>query len=86
MSQKLEAKHAPVRAADLSPEWLAERRAIVLRDGHAIRAGATAMTIEIQCINQPDRWLALGIDGRPLIFTDWVERDAVLEQLWREPK
>lgn len=82
MSQKLEPKNTPVSVGDLSPEWLAERRAIVLRNGHAVRASAGSLCIEIQCINQPDRWLYLGRDGLPLIFAAEADRDHVLDVLW----
>ena len=82
MSQSLQPKRLPETAAEISVEWIAERRAILQHEGHAIRACASSLTIEIQCINNPDRWLYLGRDGFPLVFATAADRDAILAQLW----
>jgi hypothetical protein len=71
--------HPPITAAEVPPEWIADVRAIALRDGHAVRAGAEA-TIEVQSINT-------GLFGRLMLpgsghhFTSEAERDGVLREI-----
>lgn len=61
--------------------WIAERRAILNREGCAVRAGA-GHTIEVQVINsRTGRFLEMTLpDGRSHFDND-AERDAVLAQL-----
>lgn len=68
-----------INAAELPPAWIAERRAIVVRDGHAIRAGQHN-TIEVQSINT-GAWIVLQLPDKATQFTTTADRDAVLSQL-----
>jgi len=72
-----------INAADLPPEWIAERRAIVVRDGHATRAGRGG-SIEVQSINT-GAWLVLQLPDKATQFTTAEDRDAVLRQLQGYP-
>ena len=84
MSQPYGHTPTPATAADCSADWIAERRAIVLRDGHAIRAGRGPW-IEVQSINRPDHWCTLTLPGNALVFATVTDRDTVLRQLWGYP-
>jgi hypothetical protein len=72
-------KGQPVAAADLAPEWIADRRAIAHRDGHALRAGLD-LTIEVQSINTGE-WHPLCLPTEGTRFVSSVDRDAVLAAL-----
>lgn len=68
-----------VTAADLSPDWISDRREIAQRDGHALRAGH-GNTIEVQSINTGE-WLTLQLPDNARDFATAADRDAVLRQL-----
>lgn len=73
----------PVAAGECSPEWIAERRAIIVRDGYALRAGS-ACAIEIKSLTT-NEWFRLTLPGGALAFTTEPGRDAVLALLQGEP-
>ncbi len=70
---------APIALAALPPEWLAERREIIARDGVAVRAGLGPW-IEVQSINT-GAWLKLALPGGAVEFMTFAERDAALAEL-----
>lgn len=70
----------PVRAADVPPEWIAERRGIILREGFATRGRAETRTIEVKSLTQ-DLWLKLTLPNGGYEFATAADRDAVLKQL-----
>jgi len=70
---------APIGLEALTPEWLAERRAIIAREGVAVRAGAGPW-IELQSINTGE-WLRLALPDRATVFASAAERDAALRAL-----
>lgn len=76
-------KGQPVAAAELAPEWIAERRAIAQRDGHALRAGLD-LTIEVQSINTGE-WHPLMLPSEGTRFVSSQDRDRVLAQLQGGP-
>lgn len=69
----------PITLDQITPEWVAERRAIIERDGHATRAGKGAR-IEIKSLTT-NQWYWLVLPGGASAFTTETARDAVLEQL-----
>ncbi|MBL9187892.1 MAG: hypothetical protein JNK23_10460 [Opitutaceae bacterium] len=71
--------HAPIALDTLPPEWLAERRAIIAREGVAVRAGAGPW-IEVQSINT-GAWLRLALPERATVFASTAERDEALAAL-----
>ena len=81
MSQKYIPRAAPAASADISPEWIAQVRAIIERDGHAVRAAEAEFTIEVQNINQPEIWQPLNLQTNTHHFTTAQDRDAVLKLL-----
>lgn len=81
MSQPYHHAPQPATAADCTAQWVAERRAIILRDGHAVRGGAGPW-IEVQTINGPRKWCTLTLPGNALVFATIADRDQVLRQLW----
>lgn len=83
MSQPFQPLVQPSRAADLTPEWIAQVREIIRRDGHAIRAGQHAHTIEVQHPNRPEVWQPLNLQTNTSLFATAEDRDAVINQLWR---
>ena len=81
MSQKQTATVQPCRAENISSAWLEQVRGIIERDGHAMRPGAAAFTIEVDNINQPEVWLARYLQVFRPRFATAGDRDAVLAQL-----
>jgi hypothetical protein len=81
MSQPYTANIPPAVAGDLKPEWIAQVRGIVEREGYALRAGFPAITIEVQNINQPDVWQPLNLQTNTAHFATEQDRDTVLESL-----
>jgi len=81
VSQSNQHAPKPATAADCTAQWVAERRAIILRDGHAVRGGAGPW-IEVQTINEPKKWCTLTLPGNTLIFASVADRDVVLNKLW----
>lgn len=82
MSQTYSPSIPPATAADLPPWWLRQVREIVVREGHAIRAGFPAITIEVQNINRPEVWHPLNLQTNTAHFATEQDRDAVLAMLW----
>lgn len=73
----------------VSPEWLAERREVIVREGFALRAAPIAARIEIKTqraepATPPNTWVALTLPGGSLDFLKLADRDAVLRQLTGE--
>lgn len=66
--------------ADITPEWIAERREIIHRDGYAVRAGRG--TIEVKSLHT-NEWLVLQLPHNARCFADDADRAAVLTQLIR---
>lgn len=81
MSQPQKTSAQPVYAVDVSPTWIAQVRAAIERDGHAVRAGFPAITIEVQSINRPDMWCAINLPSNTTLFATEQDRDLVLDQL-----
>jgi len=81
MSEHYEAKSTPMRATDVPQTWIEERRAILLRDGHAIRTGA-GYWIEVQSINEPHTWHPIHTPNGGFLYDSAGSRDAVLHRLW----
>jgi hypothetical protein len=84
MSQPLHTSIPPARAADLPPWWLAQVRAVVVREGHALRAGFPDIVIEVQTINQPEIWYALNLKTDTTHFATDRDRDQILAILTGE--
>jgi hypothetical protein len=84
MSQPLKANIPPTTAADLPPWWLAQVRAVVLRDGHALRAGFPDVVIEVQNINAPETWQPLNLQTNTAHFATDRDRDQILAILTGE--
>jgi hypothetical protein len=72
----------PVTFAELAPEWFAERREIVQRDGYALRGAPCAggHTIEVKSLTT-NEWQPLGWHAGALCFATAAERDAALGKL-----
>ncbi len=73
---------APIALDQISPEWIADRREIIVRDGYATRAGEGA-SIEIKSL-RTNEWLYLVLPGGARDFVCEATRDAVLRQLLGE--
>lgn len=67
----------PLAAADIRPEWLHQVRAVVIRDGHHLRAGFPAC-IEVKGTHG---WQAINLPNNGIEFMGRRDRDAVLEML-----
>jgi hypothetical protein len=63
--------------ADFTPEWIAQVRGVIVRDGLKVRAGFPAC-IEIR---GPEAWQPLLLITNGIEFTGKKDRDAVLEML-----
>jgi len=85
MSQKQRVNVVPAVAADIRPEWIAQVRVVIEREGYALRGGFPAITIEIQNINQPATWYALNLPNNSTLFATEQDRDLVLAQLQGKP-
>lgn len=70
---------APISLDQVPAGWIADRRVVALREGHAIRTGA-GRSIEVQSINT-GRWHWLTLPTGAIEFTTTAERDTVLAQL-----
>lgn len=84
MSQAYTPKVPAATAADLPPWWLRQVREVVVREGHAIRAGFPAITIEVQNINRPEVWQPLNLQTNTHLFVTEQDRDAILAILTGE--
>lgn len=71
---------APVTPEQITPEWIAERREIVGRDGFALRAGDRRATIEVKSL-VTNEWCVLTLPGGAQEFASPYTRDAVLLEL-----
>lgn len=87
-------KGDPVTAAQCTPDWVAERRAIIHPKGQALRAGAND-TIEIKSITPTEQlaahdplrtnaWCTLALPKDATRFATTADRDAVLQLLTSE--
>lgn len=85
MSQPFHPTIPPSRADQIQEAWIANVRAIIQRDGHAVRGGKHALVIELQHPNRPDVWQPLNLQTNTCYFATAEDRDAVLQQLWRAP-
>ena len=70
----------------ITPEWIAERREVIVREGFALRAPPIAARIEIKTqrpepASPPNTWVALTLPGGALDFLSLADRDQVLRQL-----
>lgn len=77
----------PIALAALPEGWIEDRRAIVVRDGHAVRAGERGgdlsgepFTLEVKSL-RTNEWLRLTLPGGGTTFASAADRDAVLRQL-----
>jgi hypothetical protein len=84
MSQPLHHSIPPATAADISPLWLHQVRAVVLREGYALRGGFPDITIEVQNINVPEIWQPLNLQTNTAHFATDRDRDQVLAILTGE--
>jgi hypothetical protein len=84
MSQPLKSSIPPATAADLPPWWLAQVRAVVLRDGLALRPGFPDITIEVQNINEPETWQPLNLQTNTSHLATDRDRDQILAILTGE--
>lgn len=84
MSQPFTPLIRPAKAADLPAWWLHQVRGIVLRDGHALRAGFPDITIEVQNINRPEVWQPLNLQTDTAHFATDRDRDTILAYLTGE--
>ncbi len=74
---------APIALDQVTPQWIEERREIVVRDGFALRAGAPRRTIEIKSL-RTNEWCVLTLPGGAFEFVELADRDAVLARLQGE--
>lgn len=63
--------------SDFTPEWIAQVRAIIVRDGHKLRAGFPAC-IEVK---GPRDWQPLLLPTNGIEFDGKKARDAVLRRI-----
>ncbi len=79
----------PVTLAEVTAEWLAERREIVARCGHALRAGPLLASIEVEVLprakERAPRYALLTLPNHGHIFDSAETRDAVLLRLRTDP-
>ena len=76
-----------VTLSAFTPEWILDRRAVVVRDGYALRPGqlgcdraGVPYTIEIKSLTT-NEWLRLALPGGAENFENLAARDLVLAQL-----
>ena len=82
MNEKLISKTGPIAAIDILPEWIEERRAITLRDGHAMRGSRHFPVIEVQSIRDPNLWTTLNLPTGTPLFVSFADRDQILFKIW----
>ena len=72
----------PVTLAEISAEWLEERRELIAREGRAVQAGACAegFTIEVKSLVS-NEWHPLGWHCGAVCFATAAERDQVMKGL-----
>lgn len=80
----------PILIAEITPEWIELRRAIIHRGGYELQAGA-GNTIEIRALGsvdelvplktKPNSWLHLCLPTGAIAFVHELERNAVLHAL-----
>ena len=71
----------PIAFAELTAEWLEERREVIARDGYALREGP-AFTVEIKSLTN-NRWLTLPLPGKAVGFVNVEELRLALAALQR---
>lgn len=81
MSQSLKPNIPPARAEDLTAAWIVQVREVIARDGHALRGGFPAFTIEVQNSNHPEVWQPLNLQTNTALFATENDRDLVLDRL-----
>ncbi len=72
-----------VTLAEISPEWIADRRELIAREGRAVRGATTlagAFTIEVKSL-RTNTWHPLGWHCGCVCFATQGERDQILQQL-----
>jgi len=73
-----------VTLPEISPEWIAERRELIAREGRAVRGATTlagGFTIEVKSL-RTNTWHPLGWHHGAICFATQGERDQVLKQLY----
>ncbi len=80
----------PITVEQITPEWIALRREVIVRDGYAVRAGEVGVdlsgepfTIELKSLTT-NQWGAIVLPGGAIAFTTAADRDAVLRKLQGE--
>jgi len=71
-------KVAPISLSQLPDGWLADRREIIARDGHDVRADGGA-GIEVSA--RDGAWLPLMLHGGSMAFASREDRDVALASL-----
>ncbi len=71
----------PITAADVSPEWIvACREAMSVREGVPVRPNPSKPQIEAYSIGRK-AWIPIMLPGSGTLFTNFDERNAVLQKL-----
>lgn len=70
----------PLAAVDISPEWIALVRAVIVRDRHVLRGSEHHPTIEVKSTPR-NLWMPLMLPNSGTDFVSVADRDAVLKQL-----
>lgn len=71
-------KKSPVFAADIKPEWVAQVRETIVRDGHKIRRGPDS---SIEVSGTGGGWYLLNLPGETSYFVNKSDRDEIFEKL-----
>jgi hypothetical protein len=69
----------PIAYAELPPEWVEERREVIVRDGYALREGPS-FTVDIKSLTS-NRWLTLPLPGKAVGFVSAAELRLALAAL-----
>lgn len=75
----------PISLDQVTPEWLAIRREIVVRGGYALRAGTPRATIEIKSL-VTNEWCVLTLPDGADEFASAAARGQVLARLTGEAR
>ncbi len=80
MSEPFISRTPPATAQDLIKSgWVARVRLAIVTNGNAVRIGDH--TIEAQCINTPDTWLAIMLPNGGTKLASYVECATVIDML-----
>ena len=79
----------PITLDQITPEWIAVRREVIVREGRALMAAPIAAQILVKTQWEwegapPNTWLPLTLPGGATSFLNLADRDAVLRQLTGE--